>query len=89
LKPDSLGARIDSAAVKNMKGMHELSPLLIGPVAVLSIPTVSPEHMKVKAGSSFEPEIAGISAEVCVTGSIALGGFPEPREDSACPRSLH
>ncbi|GAQ33984.1 hypothetical protein AtubIFM55763_006463 [Aspergillus tubingensis] len=33
-------------AVLSMKGKHELSELLIGPVAVLTIPHVSPEHLK-------------------------------------------
>ncbi|KAH8428125.1 mitochondrial 54S ribosomal protein uL10m [Aspergillus melleus] len=33
-------------AVLHMKGKHELSTLLVGPIAVLSIPDVSPEHLK-------------------------------------------
>lgn len=33
-------------AVMHMKGKHEMSPLLVGPVAVLSVPVVSPEHLK-------------------------------------------
>ena len=33
-------------AVLHMKGKHEMSPLLVGPVAVLSVPVVSPEHLK-------------------------------------------
>ncbi|KAA8648617.1 hypothetical protein EYZ11_001572 [Aspergillus tanneri] len=33
-------------SVMHMKGKHELSTLLIGPIAVLSIPDVSPEHLK-------------------------------------------
>ncbi|KAJ5868497.1 hypothetical protein N7534_003050 [Penicillium rubens] len=51
-------SRTAHQAVKNMKGMHELSPLLIGPVAVLSIPTVSPEHMKA-ALSILAPKESG------------------------------
>lgn len=39
-------SRTAHAAVKHMKGKHELSSILLGPVAVLSIPAVSPEHMK-------------------------------------------
>ena len=48
-------------AVKNMKGMHELSPLLVGPVAILSIPSVSPEHMKA-ALSILAPKETGFKA---------------------------
>ncbi|RJE21320.1 hypothetical protein PHISCL_06337 [Aspergillus sclerotialis] len=33
-------------AVKPMKGKHDMSPILLGPLAVLTIPTVSPEHLK-------------------------------------------
>lgn len=33
-------------AVQYLKGKHELSSLLVGPIAVLTIPHVSPEHMK-------------------------------------------
>ena len=33
-------------AVLNMKNKHEFSTLLAGPIAVLTIPQVSPEHMK-------------------------------------------
>ncbi|OOF95771.1 hypothetical protein ASPCADRAFT_207127 [Aspergillus carbonarius ITEM 5010] len=33
-------------AIRNTKGKHELTQLLIGPVAVLTIPHVSPEHLK-------------------------------------------
>ncbi|KAJ5374900.1 hypothetical protein N7517_006906 [Penicillium concentricum] len=54
-------SRTAHAAVKNMKGMHELSPLLVGPVAVLSIPTVSPEHMKA-ALSILAPKESGFKA---------------------------
>ena len=54
-------SRTAHTAVKNTKGMHELSPLLIGPVAVLSIPTVSPEHMKA-ALSILTPKEAGFPA---------------------------
>ncbi|KAJ6189430.1 hypothetical protein N7519_004338 [Penicillium mononematosum] len=54
-------SRTAHQAVKNMKGMHELSPLLVGPVAVLSIPTVSPEHMKA-ALSILAPKESGFKA---------------------------
>ncbi|KAJ5478062.1 hypothetical protein N7530_003571 [Penicillium desertorum] len=54
-------SRTAHQAVKNMKGMHELSPLLVGPVAVLSIPTVSPEHMKA-ALSILAPKESGFRA---------------------------
>ncbi|KAL4958942.1 mitochondrial 54S ribosomal protein uL10m [Aspergillus stella-maris] len=39
-------SRAAQAAVRNMKGKHELSTLLVGPMAVLSIPHMSPEHLK-------------------------------------------
>ncbi|KAJ5544880.1 hypothetical protein N7461_007184 [Penicillium sp. DV-2018c] len=54
-------SRTAHAAVKNLKGKHELSPLLVGPVAILSIPTVSPEHMKA-ALSILAPKEAGFPA---------------------------
>ncbi|KAJ5606157.1 hypothetical protein N7510_008938 [Penicillium lagena] len=39
-------SRTAHAAIKHMKGKHEMSTIIVGPIAVLSIPTVSPEHMK-------------------------------------------
>ncbi|KAI9932945.1 hypothetical protein ASPWEDRAFT_22700 [Aspergillus wentii DTO 134E9] len=45
-------------AVQHMKGKHELSTLLVGPLAVLSIPQVSPEHMKA-ALTVLAPKAAG------------------------------
>lgn len=48
-------------AVVNMKGKHELSTLLVGPVASLSIPQVSPEHMKA-ALQVLAPRAAGFPA---------------------------
>ncbi|KGO78527.1 hypothetical protein PITC_067360 [Penicillium italicum] len=54
-------SRTAHEAVKNMKGMHELSPLLVGPVAILSIPAVSPEHMKA-ALSILAPKESGFKA---------------------------
>ncbi|KAJ5350868.1 hypothetical protein N7541_008595 [Penicillium brevicompactum] len=54
-------SRTAHAAVKDTKGMHELSPLLVGPIAILSIPTVSPEHMKA-ALSILTPKEAGFPA---------------------------
>ncbi|KAJ5762244.1 uncharacterized protein N7511_005626 [Penicillium nucicola] len=54
-------SRTAHAAVKNLKGMHDLSTLLVGPVAVLSIPNVSPEHMKA-ALSILTPKEAGFPA---------------------------
>ncbi|KAJ6089700.1 hypothetical protein N7467_004916 [Penicillium canescens] len=54
-------SRTAHAAVKNLKGKHDLSTLLVGPVAVLSIPNVSPEHMKA-ALSILTPKEAGFPA---------------------------
>lgn len=48
-------------AVKHMKNKHELADVLVGPIAVLSIPVVSPEHMKA-ALSILTPKEAGFSA---------------------------
>ncbi|KAJ5983446.1 hypothetical protein N7481_005545 [Penicillium waksmanii] len=48
-------------AVKHMKGRHELAEILVGPIAVLSIPSVSPEHMKA-ALSILTPKEAGFPA---------------------------
>ena len=48
-------------AVRNMKGKHELSTLMCGPIAVLSIPQVSPEHMKA-ALSVLAPKAIGYPA---------------------------
>ncbi|KAE8151851.1 hypothetical protein BDV25DRAFT_152059 [Aspergillus avenaceus] len=39
-------SRVAHDAVKPMKGKHEMSPILVGPIAVLSIPQMSPEHLK-------------------------------------------
>lgn len=54
-------SRTAHAAVKHMKGRHELAEILVGPVAVLSIPNVSPEHMKA-ALSILTPKEAGFPA---------------------------
>ncbi|KAJ5107860.1 hypothetical protein N7456_004535 [Penicillium angulare] len=54
-------SRTAHAAVKHLKGRHELSDILVGPIAVLSIPTVSPEHMKA-ALSILTPKEAGFPA---------------------------
>ncbi|KKK22732.1 hypothetical protein P175DRAFT_0504296 [Aspergillus ochraceoroseus IBT 24754] len=48
-------------AVRNMKGKHELASLLVGPVAVLSIPHMSPEHLKA-AMSILAPKSFGYPA---------------------------
>lgn len=48
-------------AVRHMKGKHEMTPILVGPVAVLSIPYVSPEHMKA-ALSILAPQVTGFAA---------------------------
>ncbi|PIG88900.1 hypothetical protein AARAC_002593 [Aspergillus arachidicola] len=45
-------------AVLHMKGKHELSPVLVGPIAVLSIPQMSPEHLKA-ALTVLAPKAAG------------------------------
>ncbi|OJJ49392.1 hypothetical protein ASPZODRAFT_129847 [Penicilliopsis zonata CBS 506.65] len=47
-------------AVFPMKGKHELSAILLGPVAVLSIPVVSPEYMKA-ALSVLVPKDLGLT----------------------------
>ncbi|KAL2215780.1 hypothetical protein M432DRAFT_110913 [Thermoascus aurantiacus ATCC 26904] len=46
-------------AVRYMKGKHELSTLLAGPLAVLSFPHVSPEHLKA-ALSVLVPQVTGL-----------------------------
>lgn len=51
-------SRTAHAAVKHMKGRHELADILVGPIAVLSIPGVSPEHMKA-ALTILTPKEAG------------------------------
>lgn len=51
-------SRTAHAAVKHMKGKHELADILIGPIAILSIPGVSPEHMKA-ALTILTPKEAG------------------------------
>ncbi|KAB8072107.1 hypothetical protein BDV29DRAFT_178067 [Aspergillus leporis] len=48
-------------AVLHMKGKHELSPLLVGPIAALSIPHMSPEHLKA-ALTVLAPKAAGFPA---------------------------
>ncbi|KAJ9196180.1 hypothetical protein DTO166G4_3994 [Paecilomyces variotii] len=48
-------------AVMNMKGKHELTTLLSGPLAVLSFPHVSPEHLKA-ALSILAPKATGFPA---------------------------
>lgn len=54
-------SRAAHLAVKHMKGRHELAEILVGPIAVLSIPSVSPEHMKA-ALSILTPKEAGFPA---------------------------
>ncbi|CBF75725.1 hypothetical protein AN3635.2 [Aspergillus nidulans FGSC A4] len=54
-------SRAAQAAVRNMKGKHELSTLLAGPIAVLSIPYVSPEHLKA-AMTVLAPKAFGYTA---------------------------
>ncbi|KAJ5679449.1 hypothetical protein N7462_007693 [Penicillium macrosclerotiorum] len=54
-------SRAAHAAVKHLKGRHELADILVGPIAVLSIPAVSPEHMKA-ALSILTPKEAGFPA---------------------------
>ncbi|PYH99105.1 hypothetical protein BO71DRAFT_394676 [Aspergillus ellipticus CBS 707.79] len=54
-------SRAAHEAVLNMKGKHELSSLLIGPVAVLTIPQVSPEHLKA-ALTILAPKTVGLPA---------------------------
>lgn len=48
-------------AVKPMKGKHDMSPILLGPLAVLTIPTVSPEHLK-EALTILCPKAIGVRA---------------------------
>jgi ribosomal protein L10 len=48
-------------AVYHLKGKHELATLLSGPLAVLSLPNVSPEHLKA-ALSILAPKASGFSA---------------------------
>lgn len=48
-------------SVMHMKGKHEMAPVLAGPVAVLQIPFVSPEHMKA-ALSILTPHEIGFTA---------------------------
>ncbi|KAJ6083987.1 hypothetical protein N7486_010787 [Penicillium sp. IBT 16267x] len=48
-------------AVKHLKGRHELADVLVGPIAILSIPAVSPEHMKA-ALSILTPKESGFRA---------------------------
>lgn len=47
--------------VMPMKGKHEMSTLLVGPVAALSIPAMSPEHLKA-ALTILCPKTAGLRA---------------------------
>ncbi|KAL2828892.1 hypothetical protein BDW59DRAFT_39108 [Aspergillus cavernicola] len=54
-------SRAAQSAVRNVKGQHALSTLLVGPVAVLSIPHVSPEHLKA-AMSVLAPKAFGYPA---------------------------
>ncbi|RAL12463.1 mitochondrial 54S ribosomal protein uL10m [Aspergillus homomorphus CBS 101889] len=48
-------------AVLPLKGKHELAPLLAGPIAVLTIPQVSPEHLKA-AFTILAPKVVGLPA---------------------------
>jgi ribosomal protein L10 len=48
-------------AVYHLKGKHELATLLSGPLAVLSLPNVSPEHLKA-ALSVLAPKASGFPA---------------------------
>ncbi|KAL4933897.1 mitochondrial 54S ribosomal protein uL10m [Aspergillus undulatus] len=54
-------SRAAQAAVRHLKGKHELTNLLVGPVAVLAIPQVSPEHLKA-AMTVLSPKAFGYSA---------------------------
>lgn len=54
-------SRTAHAAVKHLKHKHELADILLGPIAILTIPTVSPEHMKA-ALSILTPKEAGFPA---------------------------
>lgn len=48
-------------AVKHMKGKHDMAPILVGPLAILTFPTVSPEHLKA-ALSILCPKTLGVKA---------------------------
>ncbi|RAH86901.1 hypothetical protein BO86DRAFT_384902 [Aspergillus japonicus CBS 114.51] len=48
-------------AVLDHKGQHEMAPLLVGPTAVLTIPQVSPEHLKA-ALTILAPKVVGLPA---------------------------
>ncbi|EEA20353.1 hypothetical protein TMatcc_000339 [Talaromyces marneffei ATCC 18224] len=54
-------SRTVHGAVRHMKGKHDLSTILSGPLAVLTIPNVSPEHLKA-ALSILAPKASGFSA---------------------------
>ncbi|KAL2810477.1 hypothetical protein BJX63DRAFT_316765 [Aspergillus granulosus] len=54
-------SRAAQNAIRHTKGKHELSTLLVGPIAVLSIPQMSPEHLKA-AMSILAPKAFGYPA---------------------------
>jgi large subunit ribosomal protein L10 len=54
-------SRTVHGAVRHLKGKHELASILSGPLAVLSLPNVSPEHLKA-ALSVLAPKASGFSA---------------------------
>ncbi|OKL59923.1 hypothetical protein UA08_04654 [Talaromyces atroroseus] len=54
-------SRTVHSAVRQLKGKHELASILSGPLAVLSLPNVSPEHLKA-ALSILAPKASGFSA---------------------------
>ncbi|KAL2865461.1 mitochondrial 54S ribosomal protein uL10m [Aspergillus lucknowensis] len=54
-------SRAAQSAVRHLKGKHELSTVLVGPIAVLSIPHMSPEHLKA-ALSVLAPKAFGFPA---------------------------
>ncbi|KAL5340843.1 hypothetical protein BJX70DRAFT_95843 [Aspergillus crustosus] len=54
-------SRAAQAAVRNLKGKHALSTLLVGPTAVLSFPHMTPEHLKA-ALSILAPKAFGYPA---------------------------
>lgn len=54
-------SRTVQLAILHKKGKHELSTILAGPLAVLSFPQVSPEHLKA-ALSILAPKLSGFSA---------------------------
>ncbi|KAH8697546.1 hypothetical protein BGW36DRAFT_378892 [Talaromyces proteolyticus] len=60
-------------AVYKTKGKHELATILSGPLAVLSLPNVSPEHLKA-ALSILAPKASGFSAPT----RKANPGYHEP-----------